>query len=546
MAGSIDRSKAPEVLVIGSGPSGVAAAWGLLASGVRVRMLDGGLRLEPERAAAVGRLRDKPRKQWTSDDLKAVKGTVVASSKGVEDKLLFGSSFVFRGMDRFHPVRLAGAKMYQTLAEAGLSNVWGGSMLPATASDLDAWPFGLSELEPHYRQVLARMPYAAREDDVARVLPLYAKQTKPARLSRQATAFLADLDAHRTELAKAGWTFGQGRIAVRTEPSAAGPGCVSCGLCMYGCPWDHIWSAQHALRELEAVVGFRRETGFYVERLVESPTGVTVTSRSIETGDVSAIQADHVVLAAGVVSSTRVLLSSLEAYDRPIRIRHSEHFQFPLMRVKGVAGVAEEDLHTLCQVYLELHDERVSPKSVHLQVYTYNDLFAQVIDGMLGKAYRLFSMPASMVLGRLLLVQAYLHSDFSSHILARLAPGPEGALTLEGVANPEAERSVKRVIGKLDDHWRAFGARAVPGMTAISKPGSGNHSGGSFPMRERPGPFESDVSGRPTGFERVYVADSSVLPSIPATTVTLTVMANAHRIGQRVAAHVTGVAPESP
>jgi choline dehydrogenase-like flavoprotein len=31
------------------------------------------------------------------------------------------------------------------------------------------------------------------------------------------------------------------------------------------------------------------------------------------------------------------------------------------------------------------------------------------------------------------------------------------------------------------------------------------------------------------------VVDSSVLPSIPATTITFTVMANAHRIGQAVA-----------
>ena len=37
--------------------------------------------------------------------------------------------------------------------------------------------------------------------------------------------------------------------------------------------------------------------------------------------------------------------------------------------------------------------------------------------------------------------------------------------------------------------------------------------------------------GRPAGFKRVYVVDSTVFPSIPATTITFTVMANAHRIG---------------
>jgi choline dehydrogenase-like flavoprotein len=41
---------------------------------------------------------------------------------------------------------------------------------------------------------------------------------------------------------------------------------------------------------------------------------------------------------------------------------------------------------------------------------------------------------------------------------------------------------------------------------------------------------KSDKWGRPFGFKKVHIIDSSVLPSIPATTITLTVMANAARI----------------
>ena len=49
-------------------------------------------------------------------------------------------------------------------------------------------------------------------------------------------------------------------------------------------------------------------------------------------------------------------------------------------------------------------------------------------------------------------------------------------------------------------------------------------------MRKKPTKFECDVLGRPTGWERVHAVDATVLPSIAATTITLTVMANAHRI----------------
>jgi choline dehydrogenase-like flavoprotein len=55
-------------------------------------------------------------------------------------------------------------------------------------------------------------------------------------------------------------------------------------------------------------------------------------------------------------------------------------------------------------------------------------------------------------------------------------------------------------------------------------------------MRAQPGEFESDRLGRPHGWSRVHAVDASVFPSVPATTITLPVMANAHRIGWEAAA----------
>ena len=74
--------------------------------------------------------------------------------------------------------------------------------------------------------------------------------------------------------------------------------------------------------------------------------------------------------------------------------------------------------------------------------------------------------------------------------------------------------------------------RAVP-LSPMLRPGDagrGFHAGGTLPMSARPGPFQTDVWGRPHGLRRVHVVDSSVFPSINASTITLTVMANAHRI----------------
>jgi len=63
------------------------------------------------------------------------------------------------------------------------------------------------------------------------------------------------------------------------------------------------------------------------------------------------------------------------------------------------------------------------------------------------------------------------------------------------------------------------------------------HFGASFPMQKNPqNPFDTDVLGRPFGWQRVHVVDTSVLPAIPATTVGLLTMANAHRIAAHTVA----------
>jgi len=68
-------------------------------------------------------------------------------------------------------------------------------------------------------------------------------------------------------------------------------------------------------------------------------------------------------------------------------------------------------------------------------------------------------------------------------------------------------------------------------MLKAADPGRGFHTGGSFPMSNAPTGFQSDTLGRTHGLKRIHLVDSSTMPSIAATTVTFTAMANAHRIG---------------
>jgi hypothetical protein len=186
----------------------------------------------------------------------------------------------------------------------------------------------------------------------------------------------------------------------------------------------------------------------------------------------------------------------------------------------------------LSQLFIELNRPEISRHGVHLQLYTYSDIIGQAVRKSLGPLKGF----APLIEERLVIVQGYLHSDESPAITMTLKrDGEKDFLQLAAQPNPATRRTVKKVLRELLSQTRRLGGIVVPPMLQLAEPGRGFHCGGSLPMRASPGKFESDPLGRPHGWLRVHAVDASVLPGIPATTITFSVMANAHRIGWETA-----------
>ena len=352
--------------------------------------------------------------------------------------------------------------------------------------------------------------------------------------SRQAQAMLRAMDRHREGLRKANVYHGHARVAIKSARGLQQPGCVYCGMCMYGCPYGYIYSSEQTLAQLKRAGGFRYQPDVIVRTVQESADGVKIGGYHRLTLEPLEFEAEQVYLAGGVIPTTGILLRSMQAYDRPVPIKDSQYFLLPVALAKRIPNVRHEALHALSQLYLEILDPKVSPYTVHLQVYTYNDLIGRTVSGTLGPAAKWLPFLARELEGRLLLIQGFIHSAQSSRIVATLRKNPtdgKETLLLQAEANPEAKTVVRRVVRKLLGQARRLGVVPLPMLLQMGKPGRSFHAGGSFPMRANPGAFETDLGGRPAGWRRVHAVDATVLPSIPATTITLTVMANAHRIG---------------
>jgi len=525
------------IYVVGSGPAGVSCAMALLQKGVQVTLLDLGLELDAKASDQLVKLQSLGPEKWQSSDLAFLKEGTSAGLGGIPLKYAYGSDFPYRDPGVDWRLEMDGVETRPSFAKGGLSTVWGAAILPYRAEDIRDWPIGEHDLASHYRAVLEFMPVAGCHDLLERLFPLHSECPQTLTPSSQANDFLQDLGAASEELKREGILFGASRLAMWAQSGHRGAGCCYCGQCMYGCPYGLIYSSAHTLDVLRQHPNFTYRNNVAVDRLVENGDKVTLFAHDVSTHDKLQLQASRVFLACGVLATTKILLESLEAFNEPVILRDSCYFLLPLLRLRASSDVSRERLHTLAQLFLEILDPQVCDQTVHLQIYTYNDLYSLALKKIFGPAFRLLEVPAAILLDRLMLVQGYLPSAFSPSIRMELCKDPKSdssTLRLSPISNERTVPTLNKVVRKLRTNYKYLRAIPLQPMLRPGKPGRGFHSGGTFPMQTSPGKFQSDRYGRPNGFQRVHAVDSTVFPGVPATTITLSVMANAHRIGSSI------------
>jgi choline dehydrogenase-like flavoprotein len=520
------------IVVIGSGPAGVAATRALVDAGHHVTVLDAGDTIEPGRMDVFETLARTEPELWSPQLTRSARDSFPVTAKHVPLKPAYGSLFAYALDDADLPVRCERAEALPSLALGGLSNAWGASMLPVRERDIHDWPIALSQLAPHYEAVLRFVPLAAERDELSETLPLYASSPQRLRRTPQMEMVLRHMRAHAAQLRAAGFTAGASRLALRAgeeDPDR----CRHSGLCLHGCPYHAIYCASQTLATLVRARNVSYRGGIYVDRLMPSDAGVTIQAhRRRDPGARVELDASRVFVACGALSSTRLVLASTERKPQQLRLHDSQYFLIPMASARAAPVRVATQGNTLAQVFLELDDARISRYGAHLQLYGYNDLMLSPLAARLPLGAERLERLAGPLLKRMVVLQGYLHSHDS--------PGIELHATAAGIRLVGEDRSgatmrVKRLARHLAANARLLGLAPIPGLTQIGLPGKGNHLGGSLPMRCSPGELETDALGRPLRWERVHVVDASVLPSVPATTVTLSVMANAHRIATAAA-----------
>lgn len=514
------------VVVIGSGPAGIAAARALLDSGVDVLLVEAGDVVPPvprERPSLSAARQGIPAaaRFLLGDDLSALLLSDGQSPK-LRTSAVRASSTAY-GAD--HRIETGNFRLIGTTAPGGLSRIWGAVTGTFDAEDMRAWPITPDDLKDSYHSVAARIGMSGSDDDAmaathGRGLPL-----QPALpLSTMAATMLNRFHAAGSS---DGFILGRGRSAVLSADLGERRGCNLCMGCVWGCPRGSIYDGAIELASLLGHPRLSMLEGHRVDAVERDKQGQYRLIATTREGP-RIILARTIVLAAGTFVTTRLALRLLEKWDEPRPVLSNPAAAFALWMPRRLGASLDSKGFGLVQLMFRLPidpDGYAIGQLYEAQAFAAPDLAWAMPLSRPGALRVLRGLLPGLLVGLL-----YFPGTFSRNSV-RLVRHPDGSdgLVVEGGTAPEYPMLLRRTGHRLRRAFRRLHTMLLPGSLQPYMPGAEVHYAGTLPMGR-----ETTESGELVGAPNVFVVDGAVLPSLPAKHLTFTIMANADRIARQL------------
>lgn len=506
--------------VIGSGPAGIFCAKALVERGFQVDIIDVGQELEEKTQKIVNTAAVTPPTQWSNDLRRTLSHNPTMRGKKPR-KQSFGSDYIYATNNPHAAYQAHGTEIAPTFAKGGYTTAWGGAILPLPPENMKNWPFEFSALEPDYKSVLQEIPYAATPSELDRHFPLLRTPDGALPLPPQIQKMAKkQLPPHIA--------FGASRLAV--HPPGTQNGCVSCGLCLTGCVYGSIYATSHTLQKMIDQKQITYRPYFMVQKMVENKTGITLHIKNTKTGATKTTEYDYVFLGAGAINTARIMLQSTQQFGNSLTMADSQKFIIPILAWQNTPDTLPLTYPTLPALFL---DQQIDQHWAHLQISGMNNYILEKLGLDPWQTDSRKHHLLRPLINRLLVGWGGLHSDHSGKFAITLKS--DQSLHVTAIPHPRQKNMVKRTArayAKLN--WK-LGVFFITPAIQHMPPGAGHHYGATFPMRSTPtAPHHTNTWGQLTGWQRLSLIDSSIFPEIPATTLGLTIMANAHRIGRTI------------
>lgn len=456
-----------DVVIVGSGPAGVSAAYPLIKKGLKVAIVDGGL----EESKVAEKL----------DDFSAIKLTETSNAYELFKK----NSYIFNKTYQLLKIK-SNFEVVQTLSKGGFSKFWHGISDFFTDSELQAIGLPISEIQKEYKQLIKLIR-------IENNLPL---------------------DIHN-------------RLILKTSRDKGD----IVGL-IYKLP-----SAENYVQKLSIEVFKKFKNFTYIpHQLVDTFKNksdlVELKTISINDSSKLVIKSSYLILAAGSINSTRITLKSLNLFNYKTTFLTKAHTVMVCFHSKVLFSKKDFKQMRFGQLAISSKEVDLGLSKFFIQLFRFSPTAIE-------KSTKYIPLPKLLAKSLMRVIAPVL---VFADIRFPSIESSDKFCQLKKILNKKdiLEIQFKETEEELIDHQKELKKikkqLKILGLTPLRQ---GNdyvtsHYAGGIPIQEKPGKISADLNGKLHQAKRVYIADAATWRVLPAKAPTLTIMANALRIGKKI------------
>ena len=511
-----------DVIIIGSGPSGVSAAWPLVISGLNVLMVD---------ASSVN----------DEDKINLDRPSLRELRKGLQPHYLLNRGYTgLRNVGNSSPkLRLASSMDYVSdyerrlqissdqfrtvgaLAKGGLSRIWGAVSCQYDAEDLGGDEQLAADLSQSYREISLRIGISGpRKNDNHNALAdnNFVLQS-PVPLTTLAKNFLSKSHLKKID---SDVIIGQPDIAVLTQEKNGRQAHSNDFACMWGCKNRSVYSSEYEIDHLNKYQNFTYLTNSPVTTLSKTDSG----NWSIYLNDCERISyvSKRVILAAGTISTTAIVLRSGLARMNQYSLISNPAFSFAIINPKMLGSGIPEKGYGNSQLFIKI-PEPISGNYSFGLLYDSGSMCASDIARHMPLSLSGALRFSGTLMEATMLSLFYLPGEFSN---SKISIDSEGSIKILGGLADNYKKAKRALLKQIKTLLSGTGYYLIPGSFTPYETGADAHYAGTL------GTSDELKNGCLIDHPGIYIVDGASLGKLPAKNPTLTYMANADRIAKNI------------
>lgn len=418
----------------------------------------------------------------------------------------------------------------QSFSKGGLANAWGAGAFKMNPQELAQFPFPYRDIEAAYNTVIEEIGVSGTNDDLNDFLGSAEYHLKPLPLPTILQDLKSRYSKKKNFFGKRGLFLGEGRMAYLSENHKGRRAYQQKGTDFFFSGNESIYSPAITLDKMIASNEVEYKNQILALNFLEESDSIVVHAKNLRSNQPEQFRAKKLILAMGALNTTKFVLKSFGDYTTTRPVLDNNITYVPFVDIKSV-GKKWSTEHLLGAPLVAVHQKNKNESPVQMTIYPVGSVLCSDLLG-----YFPLDLKSSLGAGKFLIpamiaVQLFYPDQPTSSNYLQLQESGHLKIQYERKPFGKVEREVIRM-------FRSLGLMSAPFLIQAPQPGNSFHYAGMLPMKLSPqGKYETTPEGRLNGTKNVFIADAANFPTLPAKNHTLTIMANALRIGQNIRTH---------